>query len=445
VTAAPTATALLAAFAAGTTTPSEAMAACLARLDACEPAYHALRTRCDEQAVAAAGAADDRWRRGDARALEGVPFAVKDTIDTAGVLTTAGSQLHADRVPARNATVVQRMLDAGAILVGKSVTPEFAFGDAIDEHRAVNPWHADHWTGGSSSGSAVALAAGEVPLAVGTDTGGSIRVPASYCGVVGLKPTFGLVPRDGVEPVSATLDHVGPMARTIEDVVRMLAVMAGGPVGGDAPGPQRIGRPREWFFEWGSPEVLQAADDALARLARLGFTVHDVSVPTAPRAGMAAWTITVREFAALHAARPELFDRMTPSSVRRIEAGSALSEAEHDDALATRGQVRRELAGAFATVDAIVTPATPTQAPCVAPPDPRFEGGDEVWLERIARCFLIANVAGIPALVLPVAAHEGLPIGVQILAPPGGDGTCLQVGAALESACGDVLTSARSD
>jgi aspartyl-tRNA(Asn)/glutamyl-tRNA(Gln) amidotransferase subunit A len=437
-----TASRLLDAFRTGQSRPSVAIEDYLGTLDAREPRVHAFRTRCDAVARAAAAEADLRWRDGTARPLEGVPFAVKDTIDTAGVLTTAGSELYATRVPQHNAAVVQRLLDAGAILIGKTATPEFAFGDAIDDHRAVNPWHADHWTGGSSSGSAVALAAGEVPLAIGTDTGGSIRVPASYCGVTGLKPTFGLVPRDGVEPVSSTLDHVGPMARTIEDVARMLEVMAGGSFRGEAPRPRRIGRPVEWFFDWGVPEVLRAADDAIGRLAQVGFPVRDVSVPSAHLAGMTAWTITVREFAALHAARPERFDRMTPASVRRIEAGSALTAAQYEDARATQTQLRRELADAFGGVDAIVTPATPTPSPRVAPPVDRwFEGGDEVWLERIARNFLIANVTGIPALAVPVAVHDGLPIGVQILAPPGGDQVCLQVGRALESVVADLDVS----
>jgi aspartyl-tRNA(Asn)/glutamyl-tRNA(Gln) amidotransferase subunit A len=437
-----TATRLLDAFRTGRSSPSVAIDDCLAMLDEREPRVHAFRTRCDAVARAAAAEADLRWRAGTARPLEGVPFAVKDTIDTAGVLTTAGSELHATRVPDHNATVVQRLLDAGAILIGKTATPEFAFGDAIDGHRAVNPWRADHWTGGSSSGSAVALASGEVPLAVGTDTGGSIRVPASYCGVTGLKPTFGLVPRDGVEPVSSTLDHVGPMARTIEDVALLLEVMTGGSFRREAPRPLRIGRPAEWFFDWGSPEVLQAAGDAIAALVKSGATVHEESVPSAHLAGMTAWTITVREFAALHAARPERLERMTPASIRRIEAGSALTAAEYEDAQATQAQLRHELVDAFTSVDALVTPATPTPAPRIAPPvDPLFDGGDEVWLERIARNFLIANVTGIPALVVPVTSHDGLPIGVQILAPPGSDQVCLQVGRALESADADLDVS----
>ncbi len=430
-----TAVELLDAFRRRRISPSEAVDGCLATLDAREPEVQAFRTRCDGAALAAAAESDIRWRRGEPRTLEGVPFAVKDIIETAGVLTTVGSRLFAEWVPARNATAVQRLLDAGAILIGKTATPEFAFGDAIDGHRAVSPWHADHWTGGSSSGSAVALAAGEVPLALGTDTGGSIRVPASYCGVVGLKPTAGLVPRDGVVPVSSTLDHTGPMARTVDDVALMLDVIGGTMPPGDESRPLRIGRPVEWFFDWGTDEALRAADDAIAALVELGATVRDVSLPSAHLAGMTAWTITVREFAEVRAADHDRFDQMTPAAVGRIEAAAGLSPADYRAALATRTQLQREVEEAFAEVDVLITPATPTPAPRITPPaDPLFEGGDAAWLERIARNFLIANVTGIPALVLPVAIHDGLPIGVQILARASGDATCLRAGLALEAA-----------
>jgi aspartyl-tRNA(Asn)/glutamyl-tRNA(Gln) amidotransferase subunit A len=430
-TAAASATDVIACLRRGELTASELIAGVLDGIEAAEPRHGAFRTVVGDSARAAAAVADERWRRGDPRPLEGVPFAVKDNIDTAGVLTTAGTRRFDERVPDRNATVVQRLVDAGAILVGKTATPELAFGDAIDGHRPVNPWAADRWAGGSSSGSAVALAAGEVPLAIGSDTGGSIRVPASYCGVFGLKPTFGAVPRDGVVPTSSTLDQPGPMARTVGDVALMLAVMADrSPV--DRARPLRIGVPTEWFFDWGAPEVLGTARAAVAALEDAGAHVEEIALPHAGSAGRLAWIITVAEFSARYGAGP--VDDLTETSRRRIEAGAQLTAVDYLRALEDRAVVNGEVDDAFRRVDAIVTPATPTPAPRIAPiPDPLFDGGDEVWLERIARNFLIANVTGMPALVVPVGSHEGLPVAVQVLGPPMGEDVCLRTGLLLES------------
>ena len=425
-----TAAELLARFRAGDASPSAAVDAILDRIDATDSAYHAFRTVTGDAAREAAVSADERWRRGEPGPLEGIPFAVKDNVDTRGVLTTAGTRRFAERVPQRSATAVQRLLDAGAILIGKTVTPELAFGDAIDGHRAVNPFDPDRWTGGSSSGSAVALAAREVPLAVGTDTGGSIRVPSSYCGVCGLKPTLGAIPRDGVVPVSTTLDQIGPMGRTVEDVALMWSLMTDDERP-SADRPLRIGVPTEWFFDWGAPEVLDAVRGAIDGLASQGATVEPVQLKTATTAGLVAWTITVAEFAAGYGDGP--LDDLTEGARARIAAGAGLTAVDYVRALEMRASVIGELDGAFEQLDAIVTPATPTVAPRVAPTsDPLFDGGDEVWLERIARNFLIANVAGIPALVVPVAIADGLPIGVQVLAASGREDTCLQVGRWLE-------------
>jgi aspartyl-tRNA(Asn)/glutamyl-tRNA(Gln) amidotransferase subunit A len=430
-TTATSATALLANLRTGEATASDVVDGALARLNASESRHRAFRTVVEDAARAAAVVADERWKHGEARRLEGVPFAVKDNVDTRDVLTTAGTIRFADRVPVRNATVVQRLLDAGAILIGKTATPELAFGDAIEGHRPVNPWHADHWTGGSSSGSAVALAVGEVPLALGTDTGGSIRVPSSYCGVCGLKPTLGSVPRDGVVPVSATLDQPGPMARTVDDVALMFAVMADRTPSIES-SPLRVGLPTGWFFAWGAPDVLDAARQAAVALIDMGVDVEEVDLPRAGAAGRIAWTITVAEFSACYGAGT--LDDLTAGSRARIEAGGRLTAVDYLRALDDRALVRQELDEAFTRVDAILTPATPTPAPRIAPTaDPLFEGGDEAWLERIARNFLIANVTGAPALVVPVGEVGGLPIAVQVLAPPNREHTCLRVGRLLQS------------
>ena len=425
------AAALLTYLRSGTITPTEVIDAVLARIDTCEPLYQAFSTVVGASARAAAAEADTRWKSGEDRPLEGVPFAVKDNVDTKGVLTTAGTRRYADRVPRRNAMVVQRLLDAGGILIGKTATPELAFGDAIEGHRPVNPWHADHWTGGSSSGSAVALAAAEVPLAIGTDTGGSIRVPASYCGVCGLKPALGSVARDGVVPVSATLDQPGPMARTVDDVALMLSVIA--PPAGSRPiQPLRVGVPTDWFFDWGAPEVLDATRHAVTALVEAGAEVEEVALPHAPLAGRVAWTITVAEFAARYGTGE--LDDLTAGSRARIRAGTRITAVDYLHALDDRSLVTRDLDEAFTRVDVIVTPATPTSAPRIAPDaDPLFDGGDDVWLERIARNFLVANVTGIPALVVPVGTAAGLPVAVQVLAAPHREQTCLRVGRLLQT------------
>ena len=221
------ASALLKGYGTGAFDPIEAVEACLARIDEIDGAVGAIVTRDATSARAQAARSAQRWRDGTARALEGVPIGVKDIIDTAGLCTAAGSPLFAGRVPSADATVVARLRQAGAVVLAKTTTPEFAFGDEAGDG-VRNPSAPGRWAGGSSSGSAAGLAAGLFPIALGTDTGGSIRVPASYCGVSGLKPTFGRVPRDGVFGVSWTLDHVGPMARTVEDLGLVLGVIAGG-------------------------------------------------------------------------------------------------------------------------------------------------------------------------------------------------------------------------
>jgi len=432
---------LLAQFAAGAVTPGEAVEACLARIESREPVVAAMRTRCDASARQAARLADARWRAGRARPLEGVPFAVKDTIDTAGVLTTLGAAPTAHRLPERNATVVQRLVDAGAILAGKTVVPEFAFGDVREDHQATNPWDRACWTGGSSAGSAAALAAREVAIALGTDTGGSIRVPASYCGVCGLKPTFGRVPRDGIEPVSWTLDHAGPMARTAEDLGLVLAVLAGDrPVRRSDVGATnelrglRVGVPANWFLDDCDPSVLRVFDEAVDVLCALGAIRQSVVIERASLAGIIAWTITVAEFASVQDADRERLDALTPSTAERIVAGRALGAADYLRALRARHLLQRALASVLESVDVILTPATPTPAPKFgAEIDAIFAKGDAAWLERIARNLLFANVTGIPALVIPSGFCAGLPVGLQILAAPFAEAQCLRVGEAFQA------------
>ena len=369
---------------------------------------------------------------------------MKDIINTRGLRTAAGSTLFADHVPASDATVVARLRDAGAVILAKTTTPEFAFGDETGDG-VRNPGAPGRWAGGSSSGSAAGLAAGLFPVALGTDTGGSIRVPSSYCGVSGIKPTFGRVPRDGVFGVSWTLDHVGPMAHTVEDLGLMLAAMAGGsradPYSSARPVPDygaigasvqglRVGVPDGWLPEGNSPGVASALSGALGRLEDLGCTVETVPFAHAELAGIVAWMITVVEFAAHHVSNLHRIGDFTPSAACRLAAGARTSASDYLKALRARALVQRDLDEALKQVDVLVTAATPTAAP---DPSTFFDDGDRLWLDKVARNFLPFNVTGHPALVVPAGLDDGRPAAVQIVAPPHSDAPCLRVGAALQA------------
>lgn len=422
---------LLAGFRSGRLDPVEAVEAALARMDAVDGELHAVVARLDDRARAAAIESSRRWRAGEARPLEGVPVGVKDIIETAGVPTRAGSPLFADHVPEANAAVVDRLERAGAVVVAKTATPELAFGDETGPG-VVNPWGPGRWTGGSSSGSAVALASGQFPAALGTDTGGSIRVPASYCGVSGIKPTFGRVPRTGVFPVSWSLDHVGPMARTVEDLALLLAVLAGAdPAATGGLGGLRVGLPEGWLAQGCSPGVMAARDGAADALADLGAEIVSVEVPHAELAGTVAWLVTVVEFAANHDSRLDRLEDFTASAAHRLVAGSQASAGDYVRALRARQLVQQDFDAVFERVDVVLTPATPTAAPDVAT---FFDDGDRLWLDKVARNFLIFNVTGMPALVMPAGTDDGLPVAVQIAAPPHRDDLCLAVGAAFQQA-----------
>ena len=439
------AAALLEGYRAGAFDPVDVIDACLARIDDTNAAAGAVVTRNDEEAREQANRSARRWRRGDAGPLEGVPVGIKDIINTRGLRTAAGSPLFADHVPAADATVVARLREAGAVILAKTTTPEFAFGDETGDG-VTNPSAPGRWAGGSSSGSAAGLAAGLFAVALGTDTGGSIRVPSSYCGVSGLKPTFGRVPRDGVFGVSWTLDHVGPMARTAEDLGLILGVIAGrsqaDPYSSTSPVPDygaigasirglRIGVPGGWLPEGASPGVAAALSGMLARLEVLGCTVEPIPFPHAELAGTIAWVITVVEFAAHHVSNMHRIGEFTPSAACRLAAGARASASDYLRALRARSLVQSDLDAAFAQVDVLVTPATPTSAP---DPATFFDDGDRLWLDKVARNFLPFNVTGHPALVVPTGLDDGRPSAVQIVAPHHRDALCLQVGAAIQAA-----------
>lgn len=434
----------------GTAEPVGVVAACLARLD--DPiAARAVVARLDSDALRAARLSAERWQRGEPRALEGVPFCVKDNIAVAGLPTTAGSERLDGWIPTETAAVVKRLLDAGAILVGKTALPEWAFGDARPEHEVDNPWAAGFWTGGSSSGSAVALATRAVPLALGSDTGGSIRVPAAYCGVTGLKPTSGLLSCDGVVACAWTLDHVGPMTRSAADAELVLAIMSGERAAGDRPAPPppeigddalagvRVGVVRGWFDDRRDREVAAGRDEVVHRLADLGAECVDVVVPHARLATTAAWVITVCEFASLHHDAVDPLAAYTPAALERLVTGSAISSADYIRALRIRTDLIAQTMRLFDDVDVLITPGTPTIAPQLAPDlDPMFFDGDRMWMHDVSRHFIGFNLLGFPAVVVP-AGHAGdplRPLSVQFIGRPFDDATPLAVASAWQAVSG---------
>lgn len=431
----------------GTADPVDVVTACLERLD--DPAAkRAVVTRVDRDALRAATVSAELWQRGDPRALEGVPFCVKDNIATAGVPTSAGSDRLDSWVPTRTAPVVTRLLDAGAILVGKTALPEWAFGDARPKHAVDNPWAPGHWTGGSSSGSAVALATRAVPLALGTDTGGSIRVPASYCGVTGLKPTSGLLECDGVVACAWTLDHVGPMTRSAADAEMVLAIMSGERAPHESPSPPplditadalagvRVGVVRGWYEERCDADVAAGRDEVVRQLVELGASCRDVVVPHARLATTAAWMITVCEFAALHHDAVDPVAGYTPSALDRLLTGSVISAADYLHALRVRTDLRARAMSVFDDVDVLITPGTPTIAPRLVPDlDPIFSDGDRMWTHDVSRHFIGFNLLGFPAVVVP-AGHAGeprRPLTVQFVGRPFDDRTPLAVASAWQA------------
>jgi aspartyl-tRNA(Asn)/glutamyl-tRNA(Gln) amidotransferase subunit A len=334
--------------------------------------------------------------------------------------------------------------EAGAVVLGKLGTHEFAFGaTGMNPHygNVRNPYDPERMTGGSSSGSAAAVASGMCYAALGSDTGGSIRCPAALCGIVGLKPTYDLLPRDGVVPLSWSLDHVGPMTRTVADAALMLKGMGGngapGTSDGDVVNSLRIGLPEEWFWDATQPGVSTAVAGALRALAGAGARVQSLSLPSLQYAHAAQNVILCAEATTYH--RPYLRTRADEygASVRsRLLPGLFTSAADYLDAQRARREVRREFLAALENVDVLVTPAVPIVAPrfdeaVVQAGD--YEGPPQAFLVRNTFPF---NLVGLPAISLPCGRSEGMPVGLQIAAAPRAEAKLLHVAAAAEALLG---------
>ncbi len=430
--------------------PVELTTTCLARIEKLNPILNAFITVTADSALAQAREAENEIQRGHWRGpLHGIPIGIKDLIDTAGLRTTAASALFRDRVPTEDAEVVHRLKAAGAVLLGKQNLHEFAYGGSsvVGYFGEVhNPWNPAHIAGGSSGGSAAAVVGGLGYGAVGTDTAGSIREPAALCGVVGLKPTYGRGSLRGVIPLSPSLDHVGPITRTVADAAVILQVIAGGAAEEsarvDPPAadylaalveemkPSRIGVPRAFFFDDLDPETDSAVSQALSVIAAMSGEIHNVelSVPTDRTLQSAESYACHAEFVARSA---ELYQ---PETLRRIRTGEKISGAELLQRRRELEQARQEIGRIFESVDLLVTPTTPIPAPALAElrEHPERLRPKELLLLRNTRPF---NVWGLPAISIPCGfTQTGLPIGLQIIGPHGGEATLLQLAHAYERA-----------
>jgi len=445
----------------------DAVRAHLDRIAALDGHLRAFLATQPEAALARAREIDETVRRGaDPGPLAGVPVAVKDNICMRGLPTTAASRFLADFEPPYDATVIERLHAAGAVILGKTNLDEFAMGSSTENsafHPTVNPWGADRVPGGSSGGSAAAVAAGQAPAALGTDTGGSIRLPAAFCGVTGLKPTYGRVSRYGAIAFASSLDQIGPFARSAADAARLLAVLAGpddrdgtaapepvpdyeAALTGDVQG-LRIGVPAEYFAEGVAPEVERAVREAIDVLAAAGARVVPVSLPHTPYA-LPVYHLVATAEASSNLARfdgvrygyrargpvsgpDDLIARsrgegLGPEVKLRIVLGTfALSAGRYDayygKALRVRRLIQEDFQRVFREVDLLAAPTAPT---------PAFRFGersaDPLAMYMSDVCTTGVNLAGLPAASIPCGWVEGLPVGLQLIGRPFDEATILR-------------------
>lgn len=427
--------------------PVELTQACLSRIERLDPQLKAFITVMAESALAEARKAEAEIGRGEWKGpLHGIPVAVKDLADTAGVRTTAGSAVLEHNIPSEDAEVVRRLRAAGAVLLGKLNLHEFAYGGSgIIGHFGIarNPWNREHITGGSSSGAAAAVAAGLCYGAIGTDTAGSIRLPAACCGIVGLKPSYGLVSKRGVIPLSWSLDHVGPMTRTVSDTALMLQAIAHydqhdvycqkfSPVYypsaiEESCSALRLAAPREFWKDL-DPEVQHAVDAALASLSRMTAGMREINLSTDMDRTVVACEAYVYHQHYLTAHEKE-YD---PETLKRIRAGADVTAPAYVEKYRDLLHQRREVLHIFEQADLIITPTTPILPPRIADLQaaPAELRGKELMLLRNTRPF---NMFGLPAVSLCCGfSKSGLPIGLQMAGAPGAEGVVLALARAYE-------------
>ena len=419
------------------TSPQDLASACLRQIEQLNPTFNAFITVSDVTARA----------ESEAKTLHGIPIAVKDLFDTAGIRTTAGSKFFADHIPENDAFVVEKLKQAGATIVGKTNTHEIALGVTGNNRHygtARNPWDKTRIPGGSSSGSAIAVLTGMSLGALGTDTGGSIRIPASLCGIIGFKPTYGRVSLRGVFPLSWNLDHVGPLTKSVADAALLLQVISiydpidpasikmltGDYLGhlvDDMEG-RKIAFGVGEYIEGADPEVLNAVSEARKVFESLKCRVQDVDVSWMREAALANKTMTQSDGAAVHRERlKEHPDWFGEDIRRRLEDGAKTTSTEYILARRTQSEVRKKCEHFFETYDLLILPTTPITAPLIEGLDAIEQAG------RLTRFTAPFNLTGLPALSIPCGfTKNGLPIGLQIISRAWADAKVLNAGHAFE-------------
>lgn len=431
--------------------PVEITRATLEKIERLNPRLNAFITVTAEQALEAARAAEAQPAEG---LLHGVPISLKDLIATRGIRTTAGSKILADWIPAQDATVTTRLKDAGAILIGKTNLHEFAYGLTNDNPHygpTLNPWDPERITGGSSGGSASAVATGMGVASIGTDTACSIRIPAAFCGIVGLKPTYGRVSRAGVIPLSWSLDHIGPLTRNVEDAALLLGVIAGHDphdsstsrlpvpdycaVTGDIRG-LRLGLIRDYSLSGLQPDIEAVVRNALRTLEQLGVQIVEVDLPRVKQANTPAITITGSEASTYHDKwLPQRADEYGSDVLTLLMMGRGIAATNYLQAQRLRRMIFEETLALFNQVDVLFVPAAPAGVP-------RFEEVRAVETMDAIRAAItqfmrIFNVTGLPTLVMPAGLDRNkMPVGVQFASRPYDEATLLRLGRQFEQATG---------
>ncbi len=448
--------------------------ACLERITQVEPGVRALVTITDDLALKQARKADELIASGDTHPLTGIPALIKDVICTKGILTTCSSKMLENFVPPYDATVIERLNDRGVVILGKANMDEFAMGSSTENSAFFpthNPWDLSRVPGGSSGGSAAAVAAGETIYALGSDTGGSIRQPAGFCSITGLKPTYGRVSRYGLVAFASSLDQIGPLTRDVTDCALVLNAIAGYDQRDSTSVPEptpdytqcligdlnglRLGVPREYFVEGMQAEVAQAITAAIGKLEELGAKVEwEVSLPSTPYA-LAVYYIIAPSEASANLARYDgvkygfsyqdadsMWDAMEKTRQygfgaevkRRIMLGTYALSAGYYDAYYLKAQkvrtlIRREFDQAFEKYDALITPTSPTVPFKIGE---KIDDPLQMYLSDV--CTLPINIAGLPGISIPAGFADGLPIGMQIIGKPFAEETILKIAYAYQQA-----------